>query len=187
MTKIRAFIALPLPRDLIGELAGVQDALKDEPGKKESGFVKPENIHLTLRFLGDINEELVQDIIDELEESAEGFGPITIRLDRPAIMGGRMLILPVQENEELTALKGGVDQRLKKFGFESEKRRFKPHLTLLRIRKKERLKGIARRIKEIDRHKGSPFTANKIILYKSELRPTGAVYTALGEFSLDRT
>lgn len=176
MNKVRAFIALPLPettRRVIGNLQ--QELAKALPGMR---WVKPETIHLTLAFLGDIAE----DSLEKLGSSMLSIGglqpPVTATFSGlgafPSLSKPRVVWLGLDGGRTLSQIHGALVSELRTLQLPIDNRPFVPHLTLGRSRKP--LPG-ARRILESfrDRDCGSA-QLDQLILYESRLGPRGALH-----------
>jgi len=179
---IRTFIAIELPEEIIYTISKVQEEIKSYGLKIR--WVRPENIHLTLKFLGDIQEADTEKVARAVSESVTGYHPISLAVKGigvfPGIKRPRVLWLGISKKLDLlTALQRTLDEKLEAIGFPKEKRPFRGHLTLGRIKDKidpKRLHGV---LKEFAQFESEHFFAHRIILYKSELKPKGAVYTKL--------
>ena len=179
---IRSFIALELPAPIISLLDNVQQELKSL--KLRARWVRTENIHLTLKFLGDIDPGDVDKIDEAICSAAEGFAPLTLALEgvgffpgmkRPRViwvgLGGQIRLL-IQLQRKLA-------DNLAAIGFPNEKRPFKGHLTLGRIREAVNPNTIRQIIEEYSDLGSEEFTVGRVVLFQSDLKPTGAVYTGL--------
>ena len=190
MAKIRAFIACDIPEALLEKISSIQDKLKGLDA--EVGWTKVSSIHITLKFLGDIEEEIIEKVADVIAEATTGQPPFEIYIKGsgafPNLKNPRVVWIGVEYlNKGLMHIQQALDGRLKALGFEPEEREFRPHLTLGRVKGtkgKERLSSAVSGLKDIEI--GS-FTVDRVILYKSELKPTGAVYTKLREVFLQKT
>ena len=144
-----------------------------------------EKVHLTLKFIGEVKEELLQQIIDELDfvKNYSAFDCIVSRFgfffrDNEA----RILWCNLETDESIVSLVDELNDRLKKFDIEVEKRKFKGHLTLLRIKDKVSEKFI-KRFKEYS-FDPIKFNANEIALIQSVLKPSGSEYKVLKIYEL---
>lgn len=181
-STIRAFIAI----EISGE---VRRALDEFIGELKSGggdvkWVRAASIHLTLKFLGDIPRSLIPDVSDAMKRAAGDTAALEIHACRtgafPGLKRPRVLWAGLEEKTgELAQLAGRLDKELRSLGFEAEKRAFKPHLTLGRVRRGGKLKGTTDILtREAGRSFGN-FIAGELILFRSELRPEGALYSKL--------
>ncbi len=184
---LRAFIAVPLPPEITELAAELQSRLKS--GGLKLRWVRLQGMHLTLKFLGDIPESLVDDLGSAIQRAANGFGIIDLVAQGigvfPGIKHPRVLWLGIGgETERLGQLHGRLDAELEQIGIAREKRPFRAHLTLARA------KGAvnARLLLDIMQTQGQftarPFQAQQLVLYQSDLRPQGAVYTARATVNL---
>lgn len=185
---LRLFLALDLPDEVRESIARAQRSLKATGA--DVRWVRPGSIHLTLKFLGPVEERLVDGLVRTVEKVAAGSPPLELY---PAGAGvfprpksPRVVWLGLAGDlEPLIELAKGLNAALEPLGFEPEKRKFNPHLTLGRVKSGRNRLGLIDQVLELRGFKGPPFTARELILFKSDLHPSGAVYTALKEFSLN--
>jgi RNA 2',3'-cyclic 3'-phosphodiesterase len=181
--KLRTFIAIDLSHEVRRNLEKAHDMLS--PRISGVRWVRPSGIHLTLKFLGDVHKKQIDRICEALEDLAEEIEPIVISVRGagafPNLKRPRVLWVGLQKIEALADLAARVEGVLAPLGFEPEKRPFKPHLTLGRVKKPAR---DYRAMSTIENKEFGAFTAWSMVLYKSELTPGGAVYTVIEEFKL---
>jgi len=185
---IRSFLAFELPSDIKKMVTHVSEDVRGS--RLNVKWVKVDNIHLTVVFMGNISTEDVPAIREEIKKGCLGFEPFDIYLKGlgvfPDARMPRILWLGLEgEIERMSSFKKGLQERLKTFGIKEEKRRFKPHLTLGRFRKPNRgdpiLEGIISRYKDLE----SPVCPlEELVMFKSELKPEGAKYTRLESWTL---
>ncbi len=185
---MRTFLAFK-PPDAIGHrIEGLQNRLR----AKELGarWVKPTNIHLTLKFLGETDPAAGAAIQSAMQAAVAGQAPLELALGGvggfPHLNRPRVLWLAVEAaSERLQTIQHVLETRLALCGFQSEKRRFKAHLTIGRIRNPKRWRAadaaIARGLQDLP---PEPFTVDALIWYESRLCPGGAQYTALARAPL---
>ena len=186
-TTIRTFIAIELPEKIIYTIGKVQEKIKSYGFKIR--WVSPENIHLTLKFLGNIKKADMEKVAKAISESVTGYHSISLSVKGigvfPGIKRPRVLWLGISKQLDLlTELQKTLDETLETMGFPKEKRPFKGHLTLGRIKDKIDPKRLHDVLKEFTKFESEHFFADRIILYESELKPKGAVYTKLIEAHL---
>lgn len=189
MSKIRAFIACEIPESVLENVSKAQEGLKSLDS--DVSWTRVSGIHITLKFLGDIEEEYIDKIAAVIEEASKGQSPFEIVIKGsgafPDFKNPRVIWIGVEdETKGLMHLQQPLNDGLKALGFEPDEREFRPHLTLGRVkgpRGKERLSAAVSELKEI---KAGSFIVDRVILYKSELKPTGAVYTRLKEVILQK-
>lgn len=187
MEKVRTFIAIKLTPEIISNISGVQEELKKSV--IEVKWVKPENIHLTLKFLGHITPEELEKVKLATRETLKPFAPFEVSVSGlgafPKIEYPRVIWVGIDKGKkELTKIASRIEENLAKIGFAKEKRGFSPHLTLGRVKSP---KGRKRSIETFTKLKASnlgSMRVTKISIMKSELRPLGPVYTSLEEIDL---
>lgn len=187
MEKVRTFIAIKLTPEIISNISGVQEELKKSV--LEVKWVKPENVHLTLKFLGHITPEELEKVKLATRETLKPFAPFEVSVSGlgafPKIEYPRVIWVGIDKGKkELTKIASRIEENLAKIGFAKEKRGFSPHLTLGRVKSP---KGGERLIETFTKLKAAnlgSMRVTKISIMKSELRPLGPVYTSLEEIDL---
>jgi 2'-5' RNA ligase len=184
--RIRAFIAIPLPREVIDRARRLQQQLRQEGLR----WVRPEAIHLTLKFLGDIDRSWIADIEKALEATAGSSGPMALAAKGigvfPTVKKARVLWMGIAgETQLLFECQQNLDAQLAPLGFTPGKRRFNAHLTLARAKGRLDPHRLIRCMDTIGGFEAVPFAARQITLYQSDLRPDGAVYTRLASKELE--
>ena len=184
---IRSFIAIDLPEATREAIAVLQERLK----RSRAGvrWMKPGSIHLTLKFLGNILPEQVDEIAAAAAQLIRDEPPITLYAaglgSFPSLRKPRVIWVGLQgEVDRLTKIQTGLENTLETLGFAREGRGFRPHLTIGRVRDRHRLQGLIEAMSTVELPEFNSFDANEIILYKSDLRPTGAIYTKLHRMPL---
>lgn len=189
MSMIRAFIAIKIPADIREKLRGVQEKLQQS--EAHVSWVKPENIHLTLQFLGNVKEEKIPDIVSRLEKSVKVVSPFQLQVGYagafPNLRYPRVVWIGVTDDEanSLKTLQAEISSRLAKMGFKGENGRFKPHLTLGRVRSQKNKSNLVRAIESVVNIWVGEVAVDAIYLIRSELKPTGAEYTDLAEIKIN--
>ena len=188
--RIRAFVALDLPvpvRDAIGRWQRVALADRDELRP-----IRPEALHLTLAFLGHLEAaagERASAVVEGLRADA---GPVALRLDpEPIGLPGRRprVVAFAVEGPAAVALQAQVSSRLVDAGvLEPPSRRFRPHLSVARVRgspgRAGRGRGLVEGLPPLPERAGHTFGAVRVALYRSQLGSQGASYTTLTAFEL---
>jgi len=189
MERIRSFIAIEVPQALLARIGELQREFR----RMEAGvnWVRPEGIHLTLKFLGSVSAE-------ELEKLARGIAPVVaarnpfeLRIHGlgyfPSSRNPRVIWVGIDRGGgEASSLQKVIEDMAAEVGFPREARPFKPHLTLGRVRTPI---GRSSFIPEMEKHKEveiGTFLAQEVYLFKSELKPSGAVYTKLQTFPMGK-
>lgn len=161
----------------------VANVRKDHPAKGVS-WVKPENLHITLKFLGSTDASTEAKLVETLRRIAAGTPPFTLRFDGPELLGKRVMSIGIaSDTPTVFDLEKRIDTECQPLGFPAEARRFHPHLTLARIRDPRGSAALTRRFLET-RIQPAPSTVRHITLYQSTLTPSGSVYTAIANLPL---
>jgi 2'-5' RNA ligase len=184
---IRSFIAIDFPEETRKALEYIQRELKQCGAGVR--WVKPTSIHLTLKFLGNIQPAQVEDIARTVAQEIRDQSSITLR---PAGLGAfpslrkpRVIWIGMEgEVQRLNEIQVRVDNALEPLGFVREKRGFRPHLTLGRVKDRRNRQALTAAMTELEIPEFDSFDVTEIILYKSDLRPTGAIYTQLHRMPL---
>ena len=186
---IRSFIAVALPDDVLSALSRVQEQLKSYGFRAK--WVRPANIHITLKFLGDIDAGAIDAITSAMVSAAGGCAPISLAAKGigvfPNIKRPRVLWAGLSgEVNLLVDLQRKLDDWLSDIGFAKERRSFKGHLTLGRFKARVNAKEIMRALTEFEDFGTQSFMVRELILFKSDLKPSGAVYSELEQISFER-
>lgn len=188
---LRLFVALELPDPALEALAALQARLQADPAGRAARWVRPEGIHLTLKFLGEVPAGRQADITRAVEAAADGQAPLALEVaglgcfpnpGQPRVawagLGGDLA--------GLAALQRATERALNPLGFPPEKRGFSPHLTLGRLRREAspaeaRALGalITRSAADLGGAALAGWTAGELSLIRSELERSGARYTRL--------
>jgi len=199
---IRAFLAVELSRELRAELATVQQELKRriEPEMKRDmriSWARPASIHLTLKFLGDMDEQVIDSLRAALEQAIGSQIVVNVPFERlgafPRPQSPRVLWVGPSENWEkgaeakrIAEIHGAIEQACEGLSFLHETKPFSPHLTLARIKVGERQVGVVlAKGGALDQPLSlGSLAVESVLLMKSELKPTGSVYTKLWDVRL---
>ncbi len=179
---MRCFIAISLPEELKAKISGIQEKLK--AAGADVSWTRPEGMHLTLKFFGEIEDRRIPKIEKALDMAVDGISPFTLSVSGmgmfPDMRRPRVVWIGLKEDGgNLLRLNKCVEEELKKIGFPPEERRFTPHTTLGRIRSNRNIEKLLRLIDEEKGIDTGGFDVSEIHLIKSELKPAGAVYTEL--------
>lgn len=183
---MRAFIAVEITPATIDKISTALEPLKSRLNGLR--WVAPSNIHLTLKFLGNIDEKKIDAIGEALADTLHPFRRFTINAKGvgvfPSIKKPRVLWVGLDGNE-LTALAAAVDSALAPFGFPREEKHFTPHLTVGRWRQTERTDAeIEPELRNWRHYEFGATLVNEVILFGSVLKPGGAVYNRLNVVTL---
>jgi len=183
---IRAFLAIEPPETVRQAMAVVQNRLKYCVSGAIS-WVRPEGIHLTLKFFGNIAETDIDRISAAVEPVAARFAPLDLQGRRvglfPDSRRPRVIWLGLEGDvSALKALQEEADRELERYGFSREDRPFRAHLTLARIKSPRGLTGLDRIMKKSEVYEAGRFQAEGLTLFRSDLTPQGAIYSKLAGY-----
>jgi 2'-5' RNA ligase len=184
--NLRLFVAIELPAVVLHALNSLQHQLQRDPALARLRWVRPEGIHLTLKFLGAVPAARQREMEAAVARSVAGIAPFDLGLGRLGNFGGkrssRVLWVDLGgDTETLARLQSQVEREFAALRFEPEARAFSPHLTLARVapeRAREAAEPLAAALSHIEAP-GATFRAEELALMKSDLRRDGAVYTQL--------
>ncbi len=187
---MRLFIALPLPQEVETKLGELTTEFKERGGRVR--WVRPANIHLTVRFLGDTEEDRVPKIVELIDKVAGDFPAVDVLLDRlggfPNLKRPRVLWVGLREDEqvhELSKLARQVELGVRRLRFEKEKKGFKPHLTLGRVKDSRGCRDLTEYMEQYT-FEPLPVHLDRLVLFQSTLTPKGSVYKRLHEAMLGK-
>ncbi len=191
---MRCFVAVELPgliRDLLGKQSeGLQEGLANE---KHIRWVRPGNIHLTLKFLGEVSPERLDSIKSRLLEAVAGQPPFDLEAggfgcfpsrERPRVLW----VGVVDPTGVLGRLQSMLERSLESLGFRPETKPFHPHLTLGRVRKglrREEMRELAAELAKVEVQHLAGWTVEDVVLFRSDLSPSGPTYTRLAAYLLE--
>ncbi|PKL87355.1 MAG: RNA 2',3'-cyclic phosphodiesterase [Ignavibacteriae bacterium HGW-Ignavibacteriae-2] len=185
--KNRLFIALDIPEDVIEVIIDLRNKIYGDYSR--INWEPKEKLHITMKFLGDVDESSTTSIINAIEEIGRNFGPIKCSFNKFGIFYKdrmpRILWLGTTYNEQLVKMYETINDEMFKLGFEKEERKFKSHLTILRVKEYNNNRNIEKFkdavFDEIN------FVSDKLSLIKSELEPAGSVYTIVKKIIMKKS
>ncbi len=192
MTTLRTFIAIELDQELRDNLGRLQDQVRGQVSPGSVRWVRPEGIHLTLKFLGDTPLEKVEEVKAALGRAAAEVGPFTFTVAGlgcfPNTRSPRVVWVGIEEpTGALVRLRDHVEAEVSPLGFPTERRSFSPHLTLGRVQRrasKSEVREVGQVVAATAVGIVDEMAVGAVWYIKSDLRPSGAVYTALVEAKL---
>lgn len=191
MAVIRAFIAIDLSPEIEQHLHGVIDSYKKQLVNIPIRWVPASNIHLTLKFLGDVSISNLGILTDMIETEVSSHHQFDISVGGsgafPNLRQPRIVWVGVEAPAELTTIQNGIETTTGRLGYAREERAFSPHLTLGRVSRNastQDLKTISKVIETARVGFLGATCVEKIHLYRSDLQPSGAVYTKIFSSSL---
>ncbi|MFH1643521.1 MAG: RNA 2',3'-cyclic phosphodiesterase [Patescibacteria group bacterium] len=181
----RIFIAINLPEEIKKELLSIQDQYFEIPAK----WTKPENLHLTLAFLGNRTEEEITKVIEAIKELSKNYAPFSLSLNDlsygPDLKNPKMIWRKIELSNELRIIQSNLNQTLlKSIDFELDKKEFNPHITLARLNvwDFQKINPEERAIQQSNSNLN--FNVESIEIMESILKRTGAEYTTLESIKL---
>jgi 2'-5' RNA ligase len=195
MTTIRCFIAIPLTDKARTEITRLQEGLNEVVPNRTVRWTAPQNIHLTLHFLGDVSVDHLEAVGQASTDAAAGTQPFSLSLERlgcfPNTRRPRILWVGLSgKTELLVALQRELGEQLNRaIGFQPESRPYSPHLTIGRVKKgipKPRLRELGQFLEQEIQRVGqvAPLPVDSIHFIRSDLKPDGPIYTTLAQTNL---
>ncbi len=187
---MRVFIAIDIGDKIRKQLGDLQQRLIDAADIKKSDakWVKPENIHLTLKFLGEIEDERAVEVCNIAKDVAGKHNSFEVNIESVGCFGGRSArILWVgagERNDNLLGFQKDLEKQLALAGWPKETREFSGHLTLCRIRNPKAGLKLAQISEDYRDFKLGTISVDAVSVYQSRLTPTGPVYTLLANYKL---
>lgn len=179
---VRSFIAIELSPQAHDELAGLQSSIKKADA--DIKWIEPENIHLTLKFLGDVGTKQLEKIKKILEETAAGFKAFELTMKGlgtfPERGSPRVIWVGVDLGAaEAAQIARALELRLQAYGIQEEERGFHPHITLGRVRNRRNYDNLRKAIETIRFNGTSRIRVAYLALFSSRLTPRGSIYVPL--------
>ena len=187
MPSIRSFVAIELSPDTKAQIKELQDELKASTA--DVRWVRTEGMHLTLKFLGEIQEEKIPEIADVLKQCSGETGRFNLTIHSlgafPNETNPKVIWIGVEDDSgRLRTAQQSIEKGLAAMGFKEEKRSFTPHLTLGRLKSPKGRRAVGQRLEASRDCDCGISVVKEICLFKSDLKPSGAVYTKLKTFAL---
>ena len=184
--SVRAFLVIEPPAEILKEIGNIQNRLKKSI-PADVRWTRPEGIHLTLKFFGNISESEIAAVSQVVEKHTADAVPLhleakTLRVF-PSLKRPRVLWIGLQgDTAPLVSLQKNLEREFEDCGFAREERPLRPHLTLGRIKATKETAGLEKTIESGRDFAAGSFCAAGLALFKSDLTPRGAVYTRLAWF-----
>ncbi len=185
---IRSFLAFEIPPEIRDTLALIYNGLRETALNVR--WVKQENIHITVIFMGNVDEKNIVPMAKVLEKACNKYAPFMIRIKGAGVFSNlrnpRVLWIGVDGDiKRMRYFRDRLQKDLKAFGIKEEKRRFTPHLTVGRFKRGfnqgAKLKELIEKYRDTESDEAM---LKELVLFKSELRPEGAIYTKLNSWPL---
>ncbi len=185
--KIRSFISFDISSDeILKKILKVQEKLAGT--EADLKLVKPKNIHITMRFLGEISQESVEKVIEQMNEIKSKSFDIAFKEigTFPNLKYPRVIWIGINKgSSELKEIHAQLEPRLRKIGFNPDKKGFSPHLTIARVRSGRNRKTLADVLGHIESYEIGIIRAEILKLKRSTLTPSGPIYSTMHEVVLD--
>lgn len=191
MANVRAFIAIEMGEAVVARVARMQENLRETGARVK--WVRRENLHITVKFLGDIEYEKVSEISKVITGAVADIAPFVMTIKGAGSFPGggrapRVVWAGMEgDTKSLEEIHGRLNKGLTRFGVPFEKRRFSPHITIGRVKSSG---GTAGLIEDINRHGDDEFgdvEASELVFMQSELTGKGPVYIALAHIPFGKS
>lgn len=183
---VRSFLAIELDEDLVPKILDVQKEFKKTNANIK--YVPSQNMHFTLKFFGNIDLDMVEDISAAVLKVIKDYSSFDLNIKKCGCFPNRNVIkviwLGLDEGSPIKDLQRDLDKEFKKLGFKKE-RNFISHLTIGRVKSPKEKKEIRNTIEKLENIEIGPMTVSKICLKKSTLTPQGPIYEDIKVFELN--
>ena len=181
MEKIRSFIAVEIPEKVRSEITRMLSKFSQED--TGARWVKHDNLHITLLFLGEVTPDFIKQVVNELETIARTQKNFEMSFKNigafPSQRSPRIIWIGVERGEaEIIDLQSKIELSFTKIGYKPEQRKFHPHLTIGRVK----FKFDNPKVFEVG-YKSEIFPVKSVVLFKSTLAPQGPIYEKINEFT----
>ena len=184
--SVRSFLAIELEEDLVPKILDVQKEFKKTNANIK--YVPSENMHFTLKFFGNVDGEMIEDISDSVERVIKNYTSFDLNIKNCGCFPNKDVIkvlwLGLEEGSPIKSLQKDLDKEFKKHGFKKE-RNFISHLTIGRVKSPKNKKEIRNTIEKSEDIEIGQMTVSKICLKKSTLTPQGPIYEDIKVFKLN--
>ena len=187
---MRCFIAIDIDEDIKAALSDLQQEMTEAAGihKSDAKWVRPDAMHLTLKFLGEIRDRDAVDICNMVKAVAAGHEAFDFSVGQVGYFGSnsaRVLWVGAGlDCPELLQLQEDIEEQLAGIGWPKEGRKFSGHLTLCRVRNNKAGFELARLTEQYQDFDLGAVRCDSLTVYQSQLKPEGPLYTSLGNFKL---
>src|SRR5712692_9187014 len=187
MSRIRTFIAVDLDKTVRNRTVALQETLKESG--TEVKWVEPENLHVSLLFLGEVDEREVADVCRIVSETTQQHSSFTMNVETagcfPHARRPRVLWVGVGAGkQELCAIHDSLEIALLDLGFRREDRKYSPHITLGRVKSDRSTDNLASALAQQAGWKGGEIQVSEVLVMGSKLTPQGPEYTVLSRAKL---
>lgn len=183
---VRSFLAIELAEDLVPKILDVQKEFKKTNANVK--YVPSENMHFTLKFFGNVDLDMVEDIINAIRKVIVNYTSFELNIKDCGCFPNKKVIkvlwLGLEEGSPIKELQKDLDKEFKKLGFKKE-RNFISHLTIGRVKSPKNKQEIRKTIEKLENIEIGQMTVSKICLKKSTLTPQGPIYEDIKVFELN--
>ena len=190
---LRTFIAVPFPAEIISKIAKITTYLQTQTPNKALKWVAPDNMHLTLKFLGDVREDRKQELNLCLQKALQKQTTFNITIEGmgmyPNARQPRVVWLGIKDQGNLKQIHNELAKALQGFDPAPEKRAFSPHLTIARVRQNgghNTVRQIGEVLSQFKVDSLGSFEVQTVHLFKSDLTRRGPIYTSLFALPLNQ-
>jgi 2'-5' RNA ligase len=188
MKKIRTFVAVEMPEKVREQFREVQAQLRQADAHVK--WVEPHNIHVTLKFLGEVSEEELEKVYAGVTEGVETCAPFEIDLAQlgafPNLRRPRVVWIGIESGKEkLIELQKKVEECISQHGFPREKRSFSPHITIGRVKSPRGVDDLVNALK-VTAYTSESFEVDEVVVMESTLTPEGPIYSPLRRVGLQK-
>jgi len=184
--SMRCFIAIDINKDVKTKISGLQEILKG--CNADVRWVRPENIHLTLKFLGNVEEHRLDNVRARLEDICPRYSSFTLMAKGMGLFPDkrrpRVIWVDVNGNGNLRGLQSDIEGAMATMGFKKEERAFTPHLTIGRFRSRTGIDALYDKMQLYRDESFGVIDVRSVLLMESRLRPSGAEYRKIAGFAL---
>ncbi len=187
---MRVFIATDIGENVRRAISDLQQQLRSKAdiNKSDVKWVRPERIHLTLRFLGEVEDKRIVSVCDAVRDAVSRHESFELDVESVGYFGGKsarvLWVGTGRGSDNLHRLQKDIEGKLALAGWSKETREFSGHLTLCRIRKPTAAVKLAEMSEAYKDFKVGRIGVDSVCVYESQLRPSGPIYTVLGKFKL---
>lgn len=186
MPPLRLFLAIKTPPEITPQIAAIRDTLRGS--NADVKWESDEKLHATLKFLGNTDEHLLPEIVSYLRGVCRGSNSLLFRYKGVGSFPGgrspRVIWIGMEDQQgNLDPLQSEIESGLVPFGFEREKKKFHPHVTVGRVKSMKRIESLIRMMESVT-FESQPVTVHEIALVRSELTSSGSIYTTLHSIPL---
>jgi len=187
---MRVFIAVDIDKQVKTVVTELQEKIRQQAAveKKDASWVRGEAMHLTLKFLGEIDDRGVVEVCKIAEEASRKHKSFELDIEGAGSFGGRsarvLWIGTGAGGDSLLKLAEDIEQGLAEAGFPKERRKFAGHLTLCRIKNAKAGMQLGLTAQKYENFKAGTTFIDSVTVYQSQLKPTGPEYIVLGRYKL---